>query len=100
MKVVAEGEENKTIEKTAECNNPPDGSAANDDSHWSVTFGREDLNILQRKNMKALLRASIQSETGVTGTSQPQALFVEPNVQPVADGLSPSIVLARISHKV
>ena len=80
--VTAQGDETVTIEKQAPCDNPPDGSAANDDSHWSVTLSRGDLNDLQGANMKALFTASIQSKKGVTGTSQPQALFVEPKVEP------------------
>ena len=83
--VIAQGDEENRIEKKTRCNNPPDGSEADSDSHWRVTLDRDDLDDLQGKNMKALFTASVQSKKGVTGTSQPQALFVEPDIQPRYD---------------
>ena len=92
--VTAQGDETVTIEKQAPCDNPPDGSAANDDPHWSVTLDRADLDKLQGKNMKALFTASVQSKKGVTGTSQPQALFVEPIIESAqGGGASQSVVV-------
>ena len=76
LKAVGDDEDNPVV-KTTECNAPD----------WSVTLERDDLDDLQGVNMKALFTASVQSKKGVTGTSQPQALFVEPVVEAVVQDI-------------